>query len=103
MKESLFEVVWPLGKSLSKALSPARHVQDLAGKTVCEIWDRVFRGEVMFPLIRETLKKRYSGIKIVDYDVFGNTHGPNETEVIAAIPGLLREHGCDVVISGVGA
>lgn len=103
MAESQYEVVWPLGKKAYDIEPLARRVPDLSGKTVCEIWDWLFRGEEMFPAVREALQKRYPGIKFVDFNAFGNTHGPKEAEVVAALPELLRKRGCDAVISGVGA
>ncbi|MBI4308558.1 MAG: hypothetical protein HY684_07125 [Chloroflexi bacterium] len=57
----------------------------------------------MFPIIEEKLRQRYPDLKFVRWDAFGNIQGPDEPEVIAALPGLLRKHGCDIVISGVGA
>ena len=102
-EEPVYRVVWPLGKAAHDTGKGGRPVSDLGGKTVCELWDGMFRGDEMFPLIREQLGKRYPDIKFVDYTVFGDTHGPNERGVIAALPDLLREHRCDVVISGVGA
>ena len=99
----MYEVVWPLGKSVYQVLTSRPGVTDLSGKMVCELWEYLFRGDEVFPIIRELLLKRYPGIKFVEYPVFGNTHGPTEKEVIAALPDLLHKHGCDVVISGVGA
>ena len=54
-------------------------------------------------ILNEELRKRYPGIKIVDHVTMGATHGTNEREVVASIPDLLRKHGADAVISGVGA
>lgn len=102
-REPTYEVVWPLGRLAVERVTLSPPVTDLSGKTVAELWDMRFRGNEMFPVIREQLQARYPGIKFVDYSVFGDTHGPKEAEVVAAIPGLLREHGCDVVISAVGA
>jgi hypothetical protein len=61
--EPRYEVVWPLGKSHwdKRALSPG--IGDLNGKTIGEVWDRVFRGEEIFPAIREALKKRFPCIR----------------------------------------
>ncbi|MFH1484521.1 MAG: hypothetical protein ABIH46_00475 [Chloroflexota bacterium] len=103
MKEPVYEVVWPLGKSAYETLPLAHRAPDLSGKTVCELWDWVFRGEEIFPIVRELLSQRYPGIRFVDYAAFGNTHGPKERQVIAALPELIEKHGCDAVISGVGA
>lgn len=103
MSEPMYEVVWPLGKSVYETVSLAQRVPDLRGKTVCELWELLFRGDEIFGIIRELLSKRYPDIKFVDYTVFGDTHGAKEREVIAALPGLLHKHHCDIVISGVGA
>jgi hypothetical protein len=103
MGEPLYEVVWPLGKSAYESFAPVQHVSDLTGKTVCELWDYLFRGEEIFPLLREGLRSQYFNTEFVDYSVFGNIHGGNEREVISALPELLRSRGCDVVISGIGA
>lgn len=101
--EPLYEVVWPLGKSHwdKRALNPG--LGDLNGKTVAEVWDRVFRGEEIFPAIREALKKRFPRVRFVEYDTFGDTHGVNQKQVLADMPALLRKHQVDAVISGVGA
>jgi hypothetical protein len=101
--EPMYEVVWPLGKSHwdKRPLNPG--IADLNGKTVGEVWDRVFRGEEIFPAIREALKKRFPRVRFVEYDTFGDTHGVNQKKVLADMPALLKQHEVDVVISGVGA
>ena len=98
-----YEVVWPLGKSVYQAQVSATRVSDLNGKMVCELSDWLFKSEEIFPMIRELLLRRYPGIKFVDYTVFGNIHGPREVEVMASLPNLLRKHGCDAVIAGMGS
>ncbi len=102
--EPAYEVVWPLGKSSSRlTFEPSTPVSDLNGKTVAEVWDWVFKGDQMFPIIREQLRQRFPDVKFVDYQAFGNVHGADEREVVAALPGLLIQHGIDAVICGVGA
>lgn len=103
MGEPAYEVVWPLGRSVYETIPLARPTSDLRGKTICELWDWRFRGDEIFPTLRESLSKQYPGIKFVDYHVFGNTHDTNEKEVIRVLPNLLREHGCNAVVSAVGA
>ena len=101
--EPVYEVVWPLGRSAYATRAPHARVADLSGKTVGELWDYLFRGEEIFPLVREELKARFPGIKFVTYEVFGNVHGPQQRELVAAVPQLLKQHGCDAVISAIGA
>ncbi len=101
--ESLYEVVWPLGKLAAKPVDPAPALVDLNGKTVCELWDGVFRGDEIYPILRAELQKKFPGVKIVDYKTMGNTHGADDREYVANLPGMLRQHGAHAVISAVGA
>ena len=86
IKEPCYDVVWPLGKSVSEKVRFATRISDLRGKTICELWNWAFKGEEIFPIIRESLLKRYPDISFIEYTVFGNIHGPKEEEVIAALP-----------------
>ena len=101
--EPLFEVVWPLGRFVSPPVDPAPGFADLNGKTVCELWDWVFRGDQMYPILNAELRKRFPDIKIIGWEQFGNSHCTDERKYIADLPALLRSHGADAVISAVGA
>ncbi len=103
MREPLYDVVWPLGKSAYEKVSVAPRVADFDGKTICELWDWLFRGEDIFPLIRQSLLKRYANVRVVEYATFGNIRGPNEADVVAALPDLLRKQRCDAVICGIAS
>jgi hypothetical protein len=102
-QQPLYEAVWPLGKSHwdKRDLNPG--LDDLNGKTIAEVWDRVFRGEEIFPAIRAALRKKYPGARFVEYDQFGDTHGVKQKQVLSELPEHLRELKVDAVISGVGA
>jgi hypothetical protein len=102
MQEPEYKVVWPLGKLTYQPVSIKPRPSDLKGITVCELSDYGFRAEEIFPIVRESLSKRYPGIRFIEYPAFGNTHGPQETEIVANLPETLRQYGCDAVISGVG-
>ena len=101
--EVSYEVVWPSGKCVSEQVDLASPVLDLNGKTVCEIWDGVFKGDQMYPIINEALRSKYPDIRIIDCATMGNSHGTNEREYVADLPNLLREFSADAVISAVGA
>ena len=101
--EPVYDVVWPLAPSTARSTALAPRAADLSGKTVGELWDYLFKGEEMFPLIRKALETRYPGIRFVEFETFGSIHGRDEKELAATLPGLLRKHGCDAVISAVGA
>lgn len=103
LSEPGYEVVWPLGKSAYDTRAPNRRIADLSGKVIGELWDYLFRGEEIFPIIREKLAARFPGIRFVTYDVFGNVHGPQQRDLLARAPQLLKHHGVDAVIAAIGA
>lgn len=102
-KEPRYEVLWPLSRKAVKATAAAPRLLDLNGKTVCELWDVLFRGETIYPLVREYIKALFPSVKFVGHAEFGNFHGARMNEVIAALPDKLRAHGADAVIVGIGA
>jgi len=103
MTEPRFDVLSPLSRKAVKKTDAAPRVPDLNGKTVCELWDVIFRGETIYPLVREYIRARFPDVKFVTYDNFGNFHGAREAEVSAQIPAKLSEHRADAVIVGIGA
>ncbi|MBI2957901.1 MAG: hypothetical protein HYY32_03570, partial [Chloroflexi bacterium] len=74
----------------------------LSGKTIGELWNLVFRGDKIFPILEEELSRRFPGVKFERYETFGPTHGPDEAKAINELPGKLKKYSCDAVISGVG-
>ena len=102
-KEAQYDVVWPSGRSGVESIDLSPRAFDLNGKTVCELWDSVFRGEEIFPIIREKLREHFTDITIVEYHKFGNFHGPQRDEVLENLPALLQKYKCDAVICGIGA
>ncbi|MBI2909051.1 MAG: hypothetical protein HYX92_15515 [Chloroflexi bacterium] len=102
----MYEVLSPRGESIVQAASGAAGLSDLNGKTICEMWNGGFRGELSFPVIRALLQKRYPDIKIVPYNEFPIQHirgSTNELQDWAdeAVARALQK-GCDAVISGNG-
>jgi hypothetical protein len=93
-------VLWPRGKKTVEVVSLAKRLDALEGKTIGQLWDDLFRGDEIFPLLEEALAVRFPGVKFVNYKVFGSTHGREEQRVVAELPARLRQHGVDAVISG---
>jgi hypothetical protein len=98
-----YDVLWPLSRRAVRETKAAARLPDLNGKVVAELWDVIFRGETIYPLVREHIKARFPDVKFVGYEEFGNFHGAREHEVSAAIPDRLRAHKADAVIVGIGA
>ena len=101
--EPRYDVLWPLGRRAVTHCAAAPRLHDLNGKIVCELWDVIFRGETIYPLVRDYLRRCYPEIKFVEYSHFGNVYGPYEKQVVAGLPELLRSHDADAVIIGIGA
>jgi hypothetical protein len=101
--EPVFDVLWPLSRKAVKNVDRAPRVPDLNGKVIAELWDVIFRGETIYPLVREYIKKKFPGVTFVTYDNFDNFHGAREHAVMASIPDKLREVKADAVIVGIGA
>lgn len=99
---NLYDVVWPRGRTTVSGAKLAKRLDTLEGKVVAELWDWVFKGDIMFQAFEDELKKRYPGIKLISWREFGEIHGPHEKEVLAALPDKLKEFGVDAVICGVG-
>ena len=97
-----FDVVWPRGSKTVAVTSLAPRLPTLDGAVVGELWDYMFRGDEIFPIIERELAARYPNMTFVPYQTFGTTHGEGEHEVIAAMATKLTELGVDAVVSGMG-
>lgn len=93
-------VVWPRGNKTVTVQPMAQRLESLEGKTIGQLWDRVFRGDEIFPVLEESLIRLFPGVTFVHYDVFGSTHGPDEHQVLEELPAKLQAYGVDAVISG---
>src|SRR5580658_968651 len=97
-----YNVVWPSGKRIDTGSRLAKRLDTLEGKVVCQLWDRLFKGDVMLEVWEKELAKRYPGIKFVSWREFGEIYGAEEKEGLAALPEMLKKFNCDAVICGVG-
>ena len=97
-----YEVYWPRGPRQTKKKKLAPRLKSLEGKTIAQLWDYIFNGDKIFAILEEELPKRFPGVKFVHWSVFGNTHGQDERQILADLPGKLREMGVDAAISGMG-
>ncbi|MBI4192533.1 MAG: hypothetical protein HY525_18600 [Betaproteobacteria bacterium] len=105
MKEKL-EVVSPVGGEVVKQNTVAPRLADLDGKTICETWTGLFKGDATFPVLRELLKQKYPGAKVIPYSEFPVCWAdtPASQKALAKkIAALAKEKGCDALISGNGA
>lgn len=97
-----FAALWPGGPSAVQRFAPAPRSASLDGKRVAFLWDYMFRGDEIFPLLESDLRHRFRNVEIVGHDAFGSTFGGDEHAVLAGLPSRLRDLRVDAVISGVG-
>lgn len=97
-----YAVVWPRSAKAIEIKPLAKRLGTLEGKTVAFLWDALFRGDEIWPTLKEELGKRYTGLKFIDHDAFGSTHGDEEHRVLAELPARIKSMGIDAVVSGMG-
>ena len=100
-------VVSPLGLEAVQRKPMAPRLADLNGKTLGEIWNGVFKGDVTFPIVRKLLLKRYPRLKVIPYTEFPHVPGSDspsaQRERARHIAQMVKEKRCDAVITGNGA
>lgn len=67
-------VVSPVGLPLVKVGNPTTRLADLEGKTIGEVWNGDFKGDITFPLIRELLRQRFPSLAIIPFTEFPHFH-----------------------------
>ncbi len=100
--DSTYDVVWPRSPRGIQQQRKADRVNTLAGKRVAFLWDYLFRGDELFPILADELTERFEGIEILGYEEFGNLHGADEKERLSHLPEMLHDRGVDGVVSGMG-
>lgn len=100
--EPRYDVVWPRSPS---GVQPRRHADRLASldhARIAFLWDYLFRGDELFPILEAELRRRHPSCEIVGYEEFGNLHGSDEKARVGRLPDDLRTRGVDAVVSGMG-
>lgn len=103
----MYEAVSPIGELAVETKWVPRHFDTLNGKTICQIWNGGFRGNITLPMIREMLQRQYPGVKVIPYTEFSSTplhiYSPgDQIKKLESVPVALAEKGCDAVISAQG-
>jgi hypothetical protein len=97
-----YAVVWPRSAKAVEIKPLARRLDTIEGKTIAFLWDDLFRGDEIWPLLKQELGKRFTGATFVDHDAFGSTHGDEEHRVLSELPGKIKSMNIDAVVSGMG-
>ena len=95
-------VLSPVGPIDRPEMMAEARYADLNGKRIGFVWDYVFRGDEMFPLIEAEIASRFPRASFVHHEQFGNIHGKDSDPIIEGLPQALRDKGVDAVVVGVG-
>ncbi len=102
MNETTYDVVWPKSPRGVQSQRLAARLDTLSGRRIAFVWDYLFRGDEIFPILERELVARYPDIEVIGYDAFGNSHGGDEGDFIAGLPDALAARHIDAVVSGMG-
>jgi hypothetical protein len=102
MNDNNYAAMWPRGEKTVKIAPLAPRLDTLKGKTVAFLWDYLFRGDEIFPILESELSATFPDMRFVGYDVFGSTHGADEGQILADLSQTMAEHKVDAIISGMG-
>ncbi len=100
--EPNYEVIWPRSPRGVQRRRRAARLESIDGTRIAFLWDYVFRGDELFPVLARELTTRFAGVEVLNYDVFGNLHGADEKDRVGRLPDDLRNRGVDAVVSGMG-
>lgn len=100
--EPVYDVVWPKSPQGVQARRLADRRRELDGARIAFVWDYVFRGDEIFPIVEQALTSRYPDLEVVGFAEFGNSHGGDEAGFIANLPDALASRQIDAVVSGMG-
>ena len=99
-------VISPEGLPLAATGTVSRPLESLEGKTVGEVYNNHFRGELMFQTYRRLFRERYPGINIVPFDQFPIVYvggdAASQKKIAREIAALAKEKRCDAIITGNG-
>jgi hypothetical protein len=105
MKEKI-GVISPEGLPLGATRNISRHLDTLEGKTIGEVYNNHFKGELMFHTYRRLFKEKYGGVKIIPYDEFPTVYvggdPASQKKIAREIAAIAKAKGCDALITGNG-
>ena len=105
MKE-VMGVISPEGLPQGATSNVARHLDTLDGKTIGEVYNNHFKGELMFQTYRRLFKEKYKNVKIIPFTEFPIVYVGGDAEsqkkIAKEIAELAKLKGVDAIITGNG-
>jgi hypothetical protein len=99
-------VISPEGLPREAMKGLSQHLDTLAGKTIGEVYNNHFKGELMFHTYRRLFKEQFPGVKVIPFNefptVFVGGDPDSQKKTAREIAALAKERGCDAIITGNG-
>ena len=99
-------VISPEGLPLAASGGLSRHLDTLEGKTIGEVYNNHFKGELMFETYRRLFKERFPGVKVIPFTefptVFVGGDPASQKKTAREVAALAKARGCDAIITGNG-
>ncbi len=99
-------VISPEGLPRGSSRNISAHLDTLEGKTIGEVYNNHFKGELMFHTYRRLFKEKYPGVKIIPYTEFPIVYvggdPATQRKIALQVAALAKERGCDALITGNG-
>lgn len=105
MKEKM-GVVSPEGLPLAAERHINPPLASLDGKTIGEVYNNHFKGELMFRTYRRLFKEKYRDITIIPYDQFPTVYvggdPASQKRIAREVAAIAKQKGCHAIITGNG-
>ena len=99
-------VISPEGLPLAAAGGLSAPLDTLAGKTIGEVYNNHFKGELMFRTYRQLFAGRYAGVRVIPFNdfpiVYVGGDAESQKKIARQVAALAKEQGCDAIITGNG-
>ena len=99
-------VISPEGLPLGATRNITPHLSTLDGKTIGEVYNNHFKGELMFETYRRLFREKYKNVKIIPFTEFPIVYVGGDAEsqkkIAREIAALAKEKGVDALITGNG-
>ncbi len=105
MKEKI-GVLSPEGLSAGTNTTLSPQLATLEGKTIGEVYNNHFKGELMFETYRRLLKAKFPGVRIIPFTEFPTVYvggdAASQKKIARDIAAIAKQKGCDAIITGNG-
>lgn len=84
----------------------SRHLETLEGKTIGEVYNNHFKGELMFETYRQLFKAKFPGVRIIPFTefprVFVGGDPESQKKTAREVAAFAKARGVDAIITGNG-